>query len=199
MQYMHYKVELALDRLEEAILIAKENGHPYEREFYDALLEKMSGIREESRDALMKASIKNAAPAAATTETAKGDSDKESTYSLDENAEDVKRSELRLFVNEKNDIEAMCTLVGPNSHLVRLFAAAVETVVLASADVDLSPSDIERAYFCGRKKGIERVERKMQREFSELSADMQSSVLKMARDIGIPEETIQTLTGGEKE
>lgn len=198
MHYMHYKVELALDRLEEAILIAKENGHPYEREFYGDLLEKMIGIREESRDALMKASIEKAAPDAATTETAKGDSDNESTYSLDENAENVKRSELRLFVNEKNDIEAMCALVGPNSHLVRLFAAAVETVVVASADVYLSPTDIEGAYVFGRERGIERIKEKAQREFSELSSDAQSSVLKMARDMGFSEEEIQMVTGGEK-
>ena len=199
MHHMHYRVELAFDWLEEAILIAKENGHPYEREFYGDLLEKMIGIREESRDALMKASIEKAAPDAATTETAKGDSDKESTYSLDENAEDVKRSELRLFVNEKNDIESMCTLAGPNSHLVRLFEAAVETVVVASANVDLNPSDIDRAYFRGRKNGIKRVERKVKEEFSELSSDLQNSILKMARDIGIPDETIQTLIGGKKE
>lgn len=90
MQYMHYKVEQAFDHLEEAVALAKENGYEHERVFYETLLERLIGLREESRRSLPDLGIKNAAPVTPTTGTAKGDSDNESTISLEEEAQNVK-------------------------------------------------------------------------------------------------------------
>ena len=89
--YLHYKAELAFDRLEEALLGAQEQASPEEKLLYGRLMDELIGVRDRARAELLAVHIKKTAPAAGTTGTAKSDSVEESTISLDEKEEDVKR------------------------------------------------------------------------------------------------------------
>ena len=71
MNHMHYKVEFACDRLEEALLLAQENASPEEKAFYSRLMDELVGIRDRARHDLLDLRIKKAAPTVSATEAAK--------------------------------------------------------------------------------------------------------------------------------
>lgn len=71
MNHMHYKVEFACDRLEEALLLAQENASPEEKAFYGRLMDELVGIRDRARQELLDLYTKKAAPAVGATEAAK--------------------------------------------------------------------------------------------------------------------------------
>lgn len=105
MNHMHYKVEIAYDRLEEALLLAQENASPEEKAFYGRLMDEMIGTRDKARADLLDLSIKKTAPAVGATEAA-NDSDKESIFSLEENSEDVKpRAYLKISIIDDSRTE----------------------------------------------------------------------------------------------
>lgn len=89
--YLHYKAEIAFDRLEEALLGAQEQAFPEEKLLYGRLMDELIGVRDRARAELLAVHTKKTAPAAGTTGTAKSDSVEESAFSLDEKEEDVKR------------------------------------------------------------------------------------------------------------
>lgn len=105
MNHMHYKVEFACDRLEEALLLAQENASPEEKAFYGRLMDELVGIRDRARHDLLDLHTKKAAPAVGATETA-NDSDNESIFSLEENSEDVKpRAYLKISIIDDSRTE----------------------------------------------------------------------------------------------
>lgn len=71
MNYMHYKVEIAFDRMEEAILEAQEHATPEGKLLYGRLMDELVGIRDRARHDLLDLNRKKAAPAVGTTEAAK--------------------------------------------------------------------------------------------------------------------------------
>lgn len=87
---LHYKAEMAFDRLEEALLDVQQHANPDECSVYASLLDNIIGARDSARRSLTDLCIKKAAPAVGATEAAKNDSDKESNSSVVENGENVK-------------------------------------------------------------------------------------------------------------
>ena len=112
--------------------------------------------------------------------------------------EDVKRSALSLVLDEDGNIEATCTIAGPSSHLLKLYSAAVETVVFASPDVFLTYEDLDRAHKHGVDNGIKRLEKKAQGMFSELSESSQDALLRLAKELNLPDAFLQKFTEGRK-
>lgn len=107
---MHHKVEMAFDNLNEALSCAVDNAESHdELMFYSDLADDCIGMRDKAHrdltDLTIKNVIKKAAPAVGATEAA-NDSDKESTFSLEENSEDVKpRAYLKISIIDDSRTE----------------------------------------------------------------------------------------------
>ena len=197
--FMHYKIELAFDHMEEAILKVQEHAEPGDKLFYGRLMDELIGIRDHYRQELIDLHTKKAAPAAATTETAKNDSDKESTFSLDEKQGDVKRSALILTVVDAERVDSEVSIHGPNKDLLRLYSAAVESVYFAAPKVGVGPLELLLAHKHGMNEGLERLENESKEMFGKLGKSAQDDLVRLAKKLNLSDGFLQKFTGGAEE
>lgn len=175
---LYYEVENAFVLMDSALENARQHATPEGKLLYEHLKDELIGLKDHYRQELLVLHTKNAAPAVGATETAKSDSEKESSFSLDENSEDVKRSRLILEMRDDKKVEATLHIHGPNEHLLRLMSAAVETITYAAPYVMLVPEDLEKAIQEGRDHALDRLAEKAANILFEIVTGKKSRLLR---------------------
>ena len=156
---LYYKVEAAFDGMADALKAAMNVAdNSEETELYSDLADDLADLHDDAQSLYEKLiQKKNAAPAVATVETAKNDSDKESISSVAENGENVKHFGT-LHIECIGEHEAKSTISLQNkSDLPLLYACAVESCIVAAAENGYSPEDIDQARKRGEKHALNRL------------------------------------------
>ena len=156
---LYYKVEAAFDGMADALKAAMNVAdNSEEMELYSDLADDLADLHDDAQSLYEKLiQKKNAAPAVATVETAKNDSDKESISSVAENGENVKHFGT-LHIECIGEHEAKSTISLQNkSDLPLLYACAVESCIVAAAENGYSPEDIDQARKRGEKHALNRL------------------------------------------
>lgn len=165
---LHYKVELALDQLEEALLMVQQSANRDECSVYSSLLDNVVGARDAAKRSLTEICIKKAASAVGATEAAKSDSAKESTSNIAENGGDVKSyGSLHVERIGENALDSRVELHS-KSDLILIYAAAIEACITAASENGLRPEEIDKA----RKMGEEAAHRRLTDKASRILLDL---------------------------
>lgn len=176
---LYYEVENAFALMDSALENARQHATPEGKLLYEHLKDELIGLKDHYRQELLILHTKNAAPAVGATETAKSDSEKESNFSLDENAEDVKRSRLILEICDSGVIEIRLSLGKSDEDLLTLLSAATYCIAVAAVDVGMTHNDVEEAFYKGLTRAFRsKLEQAIEKRSKELGPSKRESLLR---------------------
>ena len=145
---LHYMVEEAFDKLENAIACAElhDSTSAADAERYAQLLDDIVGLRDGAK--------KEAAPAVGATEAEK---EKDYKISVAENGGDVNpRGSLNIQIIDQDSIKSTLRSKHEND-LARIYAAATEVCIVSAAENGFMPEYIDVARKMGEKAALRRL------------------------------------------